>query len=110
MQLLIVFALWGLSTRSPSGYQKEELCSARGPRSRPEVDSKRDMLLGSPDDVPAGDGAQDMDVVNQKDTVPFTTADGSTIRELLAHRNSAIRQQSLAEARLSPGLATTPHY
>ena len=51
-----------------------------------------------------------MDVVNQKDTVPFTTADGSTIRELLAHRNSAIRQQSLAEARLSPGRATTPHY
>ena len=51
-----------------------------------------------------------MDVVNQKDTVPFTTADGSTIRELLAHRNSAIRQQSLAEARLAAGRATTPHY
>ena len=31
-----------------------------------------------------------MDVTNQKDAVPFTTADGSTIRELLAHRNSAI--------------------
>ena len=42
-----------------------------------------------------------MDVINQKDTVPFTTADGSTIRELLAHRNSSIRQQSLAEARLA---------
>ena len=110
MQLLIVFALWGLSTRSSSGYQKEELCSARRPRSRPEVDSRGDMLLGSPDEVPAGAGAQDMDVVNQKDTVPFTTADGSTIRELLAHRNSAIRQQSLAEARLAPGRATTPHY
>ena len=44
-----------------------------------------------------------MDVINQEDTVPFTTADGSTIRELLAHRNSSIRQQSLAEARLAPG-------
>jgi mannose-6-phosphate isomerase-like protein (cupin superfamily) len=41
-----------------------------------------------------------MDIVNHRDTVPFTTVDGSTIRELMAHRNSAIRQQSLAEARL----------
>jgi mannose-6-phosphate isomerase-like protein (cupin superfamily) len=51
-----------------------------------------------------------MDVVNHRDTVPFTTVDGSTIRELMAHRNSAIRQQSLAEARLAPGAATTPHH
>ena len=51
-----------------------------------------------------------MDVVNQRDAVPFTTVDGSTIRELLAHRNSSIRQQSLAEARLAPGCATTPHH
>jgi mannose-6-phosphate isomerase-like protein (cupin superfamily) len=51
-----------------------------------------------------------MDVVNHRDTTPFTTADGSTIRELLAHRNSAIRQQSLAEARLAPGRATVPHH
>ena len=51
-----------------------------------------------------------MDVINQREAVPFTTVDGSTIRELLAHRNSAIRQQSLAEARLAPGQATTPHH
>lgn len=51
-----------------------------------------------------------MDVVHQRDAVPFTTVDGSTIRELLAHRNSAIRNQSLAEARLAPGAATTPHH
>lgn len=51
-----------------------------------------------------------MDVVNQQDAQPFVTADGSTIRELLAHRNSAIRKQSLAEARLAPGAATTPHH
>ena len=51
-----------------------------------------------------------MDVVNRRDTVPFTTADGSTIRDLLAPRNSCIRLQSLAEARLAPGLATTPHH
>jgi mannose-6-phosphate isomerase-like protein (cupin superfamily) len=40
----------------------------------------------------------------------FTTRDGSEIRELLAHRNSCIQKQSLAEARLPPGASTTPHY
>lgn len=51
-----------------------------------------------------------MDVVNLDAVAPFTTKDGSEIRELLAHRNSAIRQQSLAEARLPPGASTTTHY
>jgi len=40
----------------------------------------------------------------------FTTKDGSEIRELLAHRNSCIQKQSLAEARLPPGASTAPHY
>ena len=45
------------------------------------------------------------------DQVPaFTTKDGSEIRELLAHRNSCIAKQSLAEARLAPGQQTTRHY
>jgi mannose-6-phosphate isomerase-like protein (cupin superfamily) len=51
-----------------------------------------------------------MDIINHASTLPFTTVDGSTIRELMAHRNSAIRHQSLAEARLPPGRATTPHH
>lgn len=51
-----------------------------------------------------------MDVKNINDVPAFTTADGSTIRELLAHRNSCIRLQSLAEARLEPQQSTTPHY
>jgi mannose-6-phosphate isomerase-like protein (cupin superfamily) len=51
-----------------------------------------------------------MDAINLADARPFTTKDGSEIRELLAHRNSAIRNQSLAEARLPPGAATAPHY
>jgi mannose-6-phosphate isomerase-like protein (cupin superfamily) len=41
---------------------------------------------------------------------PFITKDGSEIRELLAHRNSALRNQSLAEARLPAGAATQEHY
>lgn len=51
-----------------------------------------------------------MDIINHRDTTPFTTVDGSTIRELMAYRNSAIRTQSLAEARLPPGQATVPHH
>lgn len=51
-----------------------------------------------------------MDVQNIEAVQAFTTKDGSEIRELLAHRNSAISKQSLAEARLPPGAATTPHY
>jgi mannose-6-phosphate isomerase-like protein (cupin superfamily) len=51
-----------------------------------------------------------MDIVNVDQVPAFTTLDGSDIRELLAHRNSAIRQQSLAEARLPSGASTTPHY
>jgi mannose-6-phosphate isomerase-like protein (cupin superfamily) len=51
-----------------------------------------------------------MDVVNLAAAPPFTTKDGSEIRELLAHRNSAIRNQSLAEARLPAGAATQPHF
>ena len=51
-----------------------------------------------------------MDVRNLDQVHAFTTKDGSEIRELLAHRNSCIRNQSLAEARLKPGGTTTPHY
>jgi mannose-6-phosphate isomerase-like protein (cupin superfamily) len=51
-----------------------------------------------------------MDIKNLSDMVPFVTKDGSEIRELLAHRNSAIRNQSLAEARIPAGGSTQEHY
>jgi len=51
-----------------------------------------------------------MDIRNLDDMPPFTTKDGSEIRELLAHRNSIIRNQSLAEARLPVGGATQEHF
>jgi mannose-6-phosphate isomerase-like protein (cupin superfamily) len=51
-----------------------------------------------------------MDIVNRESATPFVTRDGSTIREILAHRNSAIRGQSLAEATVSPGQTTEAHY
>jgi len=50
-----------------------------------------------------------MDIHNVDRVPAFTTKDGSEIRELLAHRNSCLHNQSLAEARLSPGSATMPH-
>jgi mannose-6-phosphate isomerase-like protein (cupin superfamily) len=51
-----------------------------------------------------------MDIKNLNEVAPFITKDGSEIRELLAHRNSAIRNQSLAEARLPIGGSTQEHY
>jgi mannose-6-phosphate isomerase-like protein (cupin superfamily) len=51
-----------------------------------------------------------MHVKNLAEVPAFITKDGSEIRELLAHRNSAIRHQSLAEARLAVGASTQEHY
>ena len=51
-----------------------------------------------------------MDVTNLHEAPAFITKDGSEIRELLAHRNSALRHQSLAEARLPAGASTQEHY
>jgi mannose-6-phosphate isomerase-like protein (cupin superfamily) len=51
-----------------------------------------------------------MDVKNLDGVPSFITVDGSEIRELLAHRNSAIRNQSLAEARIPVGGATLEHF
>lgn len=50
-----------------------------------------------------------MEVIARDRCRPFTTEDGSEIRELLAHRNSGIRNQSLAEATLRPGQGTRAH-
>lgn len=41
---------------------------------------------------------------------PFTTADGSVIRELLGLPTAPVRNQSLAEATLEPGQSTERHY
>jgi quercetin dioxygenase-like cupin family protein len=46
-----------------------------------------------------------VDVRSYTDAEPFTTKDGSTIRELMHTPN-----QSLAEATLAPGQATERHY
>ena len=51
-----------------------------------------------------------MDIKNLNDVEAFTTKDGSEIRELLAHRNSSIRNQSLAEARVPARGSTLEHY
>lgn len=51
-----------------------------------------------------------MDIIARNSTEAFTTVDGSTIRELLAHRNSCIKNQSLAEATVPVGKSTTEHY
>src|SRR4051812_3039691 len=55
-------------------------------------------------------GVQNMETTNLQIVPAFITKDGSEIRELLAYRNSVIRKQSLAEARLPVGGATQEHY
>ena len=51
-----------------------------------------------------------MEIKSLDDVRAFITKDGSEIRELLAWRNSQIRHQSLAEARLSAGASTQEHF
>jgi mannose-6-phosphate isomerase-like protein (cupin superfamily) len=51
-----------------------------------------------------------MDIMNLNEVQSFITKDGSEIRELLAHRNSVIQNQSLAEARVPVGASTQEHY
>lgn len=51
-----------------------------------------------------------MDIRPLESAPAFITKDGSEIRELLAHRNSAVRNQSLAEARVPVGGSTMEHY
>ena len=51
-----------------------------------------------------------MIVRSREDAEPFTTADGSTIREFLGLLTAPVRNQSLAEATLAPGQATQRHY
>jgi len=51
-----------------------------------------------------------MEIKNLHEVPPFITKDGSQIRELLAYRNSGIRNQSLAEASVPAGSSTQEHY
>ena len=47
--------------------------------------------------------------IRRDEVEPFTAKDGSIIRELMHPRAHAARRQSLAEATLPPGVATTLH-
>lgn len=51
-----------------------------------------------------------MEITHRDEITPFTTKDGSEIRELLAHRNSCMANQSLAEATVPLGATTDMHY
>ena len=51
-----------------------------------------------------------MTVQNLSDQLPFITKDGSTIRSILDRTNAPVQNQSLAEAHVSAGGRTEPHY
>jgi mannose-6-phosphate isomerase-like protein (cupin superfamily) len=50
-----------------------------------------------------------LEIVNRNASEPFITKDGSEIRSILDRTNSAVANQSLAEATLPPGAMTAPH-
>ncbi len=50
-----------------------------------------------------------MFVRNLNEAEPFRTKDGSVVRSILDKATAPVANQSLAEARLEPGLSTTPH-
>jgi mannose-6-phosphate isomerase-like protein (cupin superfamily) len=51
-----------------------------------------------------------MDIRKYSEQEPFTTKDGSTIRNLLDLSNAPVQKQSLAEATLPAGGETERHY
>lgn len=51
-----------------------------------------------------------MHLARYEELEPYVTADGSTIREWAGPGYSPARNQSLAEATVAPGEATTAHY
>ena len=51
-----------------------------------------------------------MEIRARSDAPPFVTADGSTIRSLLDRTTAPVELQSLAEATILAGTATTRHY
>lgn len=51
-----------------------------------------------------------MHVTSYQSIEPFTTKDGSEIREWAGPVSAPARNQSLAEATIAPGSATTAHY
>ena len=51
-----------------------------------------------------------MDIVNRNAVTAFITKDSSTIREIMAPRNSVIERQSLAEAQIEVGGETQAHF
>jgi mannose-6-phosphate isomerase-like protein (cupin superfamily) len=51
-----------------------------------------------------------LDTIRREDREPFTTADGSEIRELAGVPTGNAVNQSLAEATVPPGSSTIAHY
>lgn len=51
-----------------------------------------------------------MEIINRSGIKPFVTKDGSQIFDILSPRNSSVKHQSLAEARLKPGQISEEHF
>ena len=79
------------------------------------------MSIGAPCAAPAGSAStrrpdgrpgnlRRVEIRARDDAKPFITNDGSTIRSLLDRSNAPVTNQSLAEATIEAGEATTRHH
>lgn len=51
-----------------------------------------------------------MEVVDREEVKAYRTKDGSLVREIIHPDHVAVRNLSMAEARLEPGASTAPHF
>jgi mannose-6-phosphate isomerase-like protein (cupin superfamily) len=51
-----------------------------------------------------------MNIISRSTCIPFLAQDEAVIRELVAHRNLPVKNQSLAEATMPPGSKVLRHY
>ena len=51
-----------------------------------------------------------MEVIDRKDRPEFVAQDNAIAREIVSHRNSSVKNQSLAEITILPGTSVLEHY
>ena len=51
-----------------------------------------------------------MEIINVKDCPKFVAQDSAIVREIISHRNSSVKNQSLAQVTIPPGTAVLEHY
>jgi mannose-6-phosphate isomerase-like protein (cupin superfamily) len=51
-----------------------------------------------------------MEIIKSKDCTKFVARDNAIVREIVSHRNSSVKHQSLAEVTIPPDTSINEHY